>query len=107
MRDNGCTVGIVPALLTNTPQLREQIRQATPMLVPDVARINFEVGFDAMGFASIFFNIVLTDHASRPQRLRHAAQRIALILMEPPAHRRKRCSCPLQFQEPVRSGSNP
>jgi hypothetical protein len=80
MRDNGQTV-IVPALLTNTPQLREQIRQATPMLAPDVARINFEVGFDAMGFASIFFNIVLTDHASRPQRLRHTAQRIALTLM--------------------------
>jgi hypothetical protein len=72
---------IVPALLTNTPQLREQIRQASPMLVPDVVRINFEVGFDAMGFASIFFNIVLTDEASRPARLRFVVQRIALTLM--------------------------
>ena len=80
MRDNGVTV-IVPALLTNTAQLRDKIRQATPMLGPDVARINFEVGFDAMGFASIFFNVVLTDEASRPARLRHAAQHIALVLM--------------------------
>jgi hypothetical protein len=51
------------------------------MLAPDIVRINFEVGFDAMGFASIFFNIVLTDEASRPQRLRHVAQKIALTLM--------------------------
>jgi hypothetical protein len=51
------------------------------MLVPDVVRINFEVGFDAMGSDSIFFNIVLTDEASRPARLRHVVQRIALILM--------------------------
>ncbi len=72
---------IVPTLLTNTPQLRDQIRQAMPLLVPDVVRINFEVGFDAMGFASIFFNIVLADEATRPARLRHAAQRIALTLM--------------------------
>jgi hypothetical protein len=48
---------IVPAILTNTPQLREHIRQTLPMLVPDVVRINFDIGFDAMGFPSIFFNI--------------------------------------------------
>jgi hypothetical protein len=79
-RDNGVAV-IVPALLTNTPQLREQIHQVSPLLGPDVVRINFEIGFDAMGFDSIFFNIVLTDEASHPSRLRIAVQRIALILM--------------------------
>jgi len=78
--DDGLVV-IVPAILTNTPQLREQIRQVSPMLLPDVVRINFEIGFDAMGFASIFFNIVLTDEASRPARLRFVAQHVALTLM--------------------------
>lgn len=34
-----------------------------------------------MGFASIFFKIVLTDEASRPARLRFVAQQVALTLM--------------------------
>ena len=51
------------------------------MLGQDVVRINFEVGFDAMGFASIFFNIVIKNQASKPGRLRHVAQHIALTLM--------------------------
>lgn len=72
---------IVPALLTNPNQLREHIRQTLPMLVLDVIRINYDIGHDAMGFPSIFFNIVLTDESSRPARLRHAVQRIALTLM--------------------------
>lgn len=71
---------IVPVILTNTPQLRDQIRQAAH-LIPDVVHINFDIGFDAMGFASIFFNIVLTEEASRPARLRFVAQEVALTLM--------------------------
>jgi hypothetical protein len=72
---------IVPAILTNTPQLEEQIRQASRMLMPDVVHVKFDIGFDVMGYASIFFNIVLTDEASRPARLRFVAQNIALTLM--------------------------
>ena len=47
----------------------------------DVVSIKFEIGFDAMGVASIFFNIVLTDEASRQARLRFVAQNVALTLM--------------------------
>lgn len=78
--DNGFSV-IVPTILTNTPQLRADIQRAAQSLGPDVVRINFEPGFDWMGFASIFFHIVLTDHASRPARLREVAQRVELYLM--------------------------
>ncbi len=34
-----------------------------------------------MGFPAIFFNIVLTDEASRPARLRIVAQHVGLTLM--------------------------
>lgn len=57
------------------------MRRAAQSLGADVVHINFEMGFDVMGFDAIFFNIVLTDEASRPARLRFLAQHVALTLM--------------------------
>lgn len=72
---------IIPAIFSNTPQLQDEVRHATQSLAADVVNVKFEIGFDAMGFASIFFNIVLTDEASRPARLRFVAQHVSLTLM--------------------------
>src|SRR5580698_8603520 len=72
-RDNGVAV-IIAAIVLNTPQLQADVRRAAQSLGADVVNIKFEFGFDAMGFDSIFFNIVLTDKASRPARLRFVAQ---------------------------------
>lgn len=72
---------IIPAILANTPQLQADVRRAAQSLGADVVHINFEIGSDVMGFDSIFFNIVLTDEASRPARLRFVAQHVALTLM--------------------------
>ena len=79
-RDNGLAV-IVPAIFVNARQLRADVRRAAQSLGTDVVHINFEIGSDVMGFDSIFFNIVLTEEASRPARLRFVAQHIALTLM--------------------------
>ena len=79
-RDNGVAV-ITPAIFANTPQLQADVRRARQSVGADVVHINFEIGFDVMGFSSIFFNIVLTDEASRPARLRFVTQDIALTLM--------------------------
>ena len=57
------------------------MRRAAQSLGADVVHISFEVGSDEMGCASIFFNIVLTDEASSPARLRFVTQHIALTLM--------------------------
>ncbi len=57
------------------------MRRAAQYLGADVVHIKFEIGIDVMGFASIFFNIVLTDEASRPARLRDVTQHVALTLM--------------------------
>jgi hypothetical protein len=57
------------------------VRRAAQSLGADVVNINFKIGFDEMGSASIFFNIVLTDEASRPARLRVVAQHVSLTLM--------------------------
>jgi phosphoribosylaminoimidazole-succinocarboxamide synthase len=72
---------ITSAIFSNTPQLQAEVRHAAQSLGADVVNIKFEIGFDEIGFASIFFNIVLTDEASRPARLRFVAQHVALALM--------------------------
>jgi hypothetical protein len=80
MRDNGLAV-ITPAIFVNTAQLHADVRRLAQSLSADVVHINFETGFDVMGFTSIFFNVVLTDEASRPARLRFVTQHVALTLM--------------------------
>jgi hypothetical protein len=72
---------IVPAIFVNEQQLQADVRLAAQALGADVVHINFEIGSDVMGFDSIFFNIVLTDEASRPARLRFVTQHVALALM--------------------------
>ena len=78
-RDNG--LAVIPAIFSNTPQLRADVRRAAQSLGADVVHFNFEIGSDVMGFDSIFFNIVLTDEASRPARLRFVTQHVAFALM--------------------------
>jgi hypothetical protein len=72
---------IIPAIFSNTPQLQADVRRTAQSLGGDVVHVHYEIGFDVMGFASIFFNIVLTDEATRPARLRFVAQHVALTLM--------------------------
>ena len=79
-RDNGVAM-IVPAIFVNPRRLQADVWRAAQSLGADVVHINFAIGSDVMGFDSIFFNIVLTDEASRPARLRFVAQHVALTLM--------------------------
>jgi hypothetical protein len=72
---------VIPAIFSNTPQLQADVRRVAQSLGPDVVHIKFGIGFDVMGFDSIFFNIVLTDEAGRPARLRFVTQHVALTLM--------------------------
>jgi hypothetical protein len=74
-------VAIVPKLLTDTPRIHAGIERAVQLFRDDVVHVYYEVGFDWMGFASIFFKIVISDQASRPARLRDISQRLELALM--------------------------
>ena len=72
---------ITPPIFVDTPKLQADVSRASQALGTDVVRINFQPGMDWMGFASIFFNIVLSNQASSPARLRQVTQRVALTLM--------------------------
>ena len=69
-------------VFANTPQLNADINRAGESLQGDVVRIGYDLGMDWIGDPSIFFKVVLSDHASHPSRLRLVAQRIALKLMD-------------------------
>ena len=72
---------MVRPIFVNARQRQAEVPHAAQSPGVDVVHINFEIGSDVMGFDSIFFNIVLTDEASGPARLRFVAQHVALTLM--------------------------
>jgi len=72
---------VTPTLLTDTPRIKAGIQRAVQPFAGDVLHVYYEIGSDWMGYASIFFKIVVSDQASRPQRLRDLSQRVALALM--------------------------
>jgi hypothetical protein len=73
---------IISTVFSNTPKLNAGIARASRALGKDVVNIHYDLGFDAMGFPSIFFKIVLADAASRQPKIREVAQRTALALMK-------------------------
>ena len=79
-RDNG--VVHVPTGYINQTLLASAVAQAVQKLGSDVVRVRHSVGADTDGDASIFFRIVLTDAASRKDRLGDVVGRIERIMFD-------------------------
>ena len=73
---------MVPTGLVHQTQLADEIRKAIRKLGKEVVRVNFSLGPDSTGEPSIFFRIVLTDAASREDKLAEVTGRIATILFD-------------------------
>ena len=71
----------VPSGFVNQGKLASGVQRATRALAGDVVRIHYDLGSDWIGNPSVFFKIVLTDSASRPDKLRQVAQRVATKIM--------------------------
>ena len=76
MRYLEITVPIVPRGLVNQRDIASGVKRAEQALAPVVVRIRYSIGPDWTGDQSIFFRIILSDAASRPERLRKIVQRI-------------------------------
>jgi|SRR5271168_835275 len=72
----------VPAGYINQTLLASSVAQAVEKLGSDVVRVRHSVGADTDGDASIFFRIVLTDAASRRERLGDVIGRIEKIVFD-------------------------
>jgi hypothetical protein len=74
-------VAIVPSGLVNQRRITAGVERAGKALSADVVRIHYDIGSDWIGNPSIFFRIILTDKASRPENLREVTQRVSLKIM--------------------------
>ena len=57
-------------------QLDQAIRDLEPTLGPDVVRLKYTLGEDWSGDSAIFFKIVLSDQASRRDRLLNVTNQV-------------------------------
>jgi hypothetical protein len=73
---------IVPTGAVHQAQLANQIAKAIRKLGKDAVRVNYSLGTDSTGEPSIFFRIVLTDAASREDKLAGVTGRISEILFD-------------------------
>jgi len=69
-------VPIVPRGLVDQAKIRAGVQRAERDLAPDVIRIMHSFAEDVQGNLSLFFRIVISDHAAAPARLRETTQKI-------------------------------
>lgn len=72
----------VPTGFVHQAQLASEIAKARRKLGKEAVRVNYSLGMDSTGEPSIFFRIVLTDAASREEKLADVTGRIATILFD-------------------------
>ena len=62
--------------LVNERRIAAGVEKAAKALSADVVRIRFEVDSDWIENPSLFFKIILTDRASKPEKPREVVQRV-------------------------------
>jgi len=67
--------------LVQKKEIAAAVERAAPTLAPDVVRVQYRFGEDWTGDSSIYFGIILSDHAaSQEKRLGEIAQRVETTL---------------------------
>ena len=73
---------MVPTGSVQNTQLDTVITKTIRKLGKEAVRVNYSLGTDSTGEPAIFFRIVLTDAASREEKLAEVTARISTILDE-------------------------
>jgi hypothetical protein len=71
---------MAPTRFVNQTQLASEIAKAVRKLRKEAVRVRYNFDTDSTGEPSIFFRIVLTDAASREDKIAEVARRIEKIL---------------------------
>jgi hypothetical protein len=72
---------VAPSGVVNQRQIATAVRKAARALAPDVVRIRYSLTFDSTGSEAIFFRILLSGRASKPDHLYQTAQRITAKIL--------------------------
>ena len=70
----------LPKGVAQQEQLAAAIANVEPMLGADVVRLRYAIRTNWSGEPAIYFKVVLTDQASKPDRLHDVASRIEAII---------------------------
>ena len=73
---------IVPKAFARQGQFATAVSQVAEQLRPNVVRIQHEFGDDSTGEPSVFFMVILTDAASRRDRLLTVANEVSTALVQ-------------------------
>jgi hypothetical protein len=74
-------VPIVPRGLVTQNEIRAGVERAQVALTPDVIRIRYSIAPDWTGEESLFFRVLLSDHAAKENQSRATTQRITLEIL--------------------------
>ena len=66
----------VPSIFVHQGKIEKAVARSAKSLAPDVVRIRYSLGEDWSGSGAVFFRVVLSDNASRPNYLREIAKRV-------------------------------
>jgi hypothetical protein len=68
--------------LVRQGKFEEAVQRAENALKPEIVRIRYSLGNDWTDDPSIFFRILLSDDASRPNRLQEVAERVTQHIIQ-------------------------
>ena len=74
------SVVIFPKGFVEPSQLAAAIADVEQMLAPDVVRIRHTIGSDWSGEPALFLRVILSDSASRPDRLHQVRSRVSAVI---------------------------
>lgn len=80
LRDNGFVY--LPKGIAQPSELVAAVARIEPMLGPDVVRLRYDIGTNWSGEPALFLRVVLTDQASRRDRLHKVTSRIRALIEE-------------------------
>ena len=73
---------IVPRAYVDHQQLDALVEEAARELAPDVVRIHYSLGWDWSGDTSIYFRVVLSNAASKGERLGDVSQSVIRMVSD-------------------------
>ena len=73
---------VVPSGIVHQRQVAAAIQKAAQALPPEVARIRYSLTLDSTGTDAILFRVLLSDEASRADRLYETTQRISRKIID-------------------------
>jgi hypothetical protein len=73
---------VVPSGIVNQRQIAAAIDKAAAALAPDVVKVRHTLTTDSTSSAAIFFRVLLSNRASKPDRLYETTERITAKILE-------------------------